>query len=793
MKTQVIILALLIILIPFVGFSAGNGNQNSKKTKSSSAFVHHNSLEAPAFKMFFKNDGSIGDPTGSFGIEYPLFSNKHPLFSGGFAVSGYVDDSLRTSWMAPSSRISEWQPGSIMSDGKPSILTDPRFRVYKLTVGDIYGGNQDYAEWPVQFGAEFKDLNKNGIYEPNLGDTPGFWGSQMIWYVINDLPVGRIFGTKGMGLEAQVSGFFFSGQNSEVDHTVFLVYKLINKSNNPIKDAIFSLYSDPDVGFPDDDLVGVDSVRSFAYAYNEKSTDNIYGGSPPAFGFGFFLGPKYFTGNPADTLTILGRKYPGYKSAEMKSFVKFVRSRPGLNDPQTGEEARFYQEGMKSNGTEISPLTEGIGGVISDNPRIFHPGYPENSTGWRDTLGYDRRMMINSGKFNMMPGDTQIIITGYIVGQGQTNLESIGVLRTTADSAKNAYSNLVSMKPGSPKTGTLKVVVVEQSEKPLNNASISIAAGYQDFYGKLIYNFENGPFSAVLYPGSYKLRIIGFDNEWGFPPDTVFHEFTISENEVTQIQEKLTRTASYLDHFDGSFTSLWKMGADWDTTYVPGDLVPWKIENGIMEWNKNSVKGKFTTGISVNLDHYSYPTFSFLTSYRMTGAGDTLFVYGSGDNGKTWVKLDSYQKESKSSWVLKSYDLESYFEKTDSVKIRFVVVKNSSVSSYAKIDDFKIVHNGYTSVHDPNSEKTGFQLLLAYPNPFNPSTTIRWIQPGNGSATIRVMNLLGQEVKVISAGAKVAGQNEQTISFSGLTSGVYFYRIDLNGKSSPTGKLMFLK
>ncbi|MCA0448069.1 MAG: T9SS type A sorting domain-containing protein [Bacteroidetes bacterium] len=795
MKVQIAFFTLLIFLISSEAFSSGKGNQDSKKTKSSAAFVHHNSLETPAFKMFFKNDGNIQDPTGNRSIEYPKGSGKSPLYAGGFAISGYVNDSLRTSWMATPSRISEWQPGSILPDGSPALSSDPRFRVYKLSVGDIYGGNQDFAEWPVPFGAEFNDLNKNGIYEPNLGDTPGFWGSQMIWYVINDLPVSRTLGTKGMGLEVQVSGFFFSDWNSKIDHTVFLVYKLINKGKNPIKDAIFSLHSDPDVGFPTDDLVGVDSVRSFAYAYNEKPTDQFYGVSPPAFGFGFFLGPKYFTGNLSDTLTILGKKYPGYKSVEMKSFVKYSGDRPDLADPNTAEEARFYQEGLKSNGTEISPLTEGIGGVISDNPRIFHPGFPESSSGWRDKVGNDRRMMINSGKFNMMPGDTQIIITGYIVGQGQTNLESIGVLRTIADSAKMAYSNLVSLKPGTPKTGKLTVVAVDQSGKPLNNSAVSIGFNSQEFSGKLNHNFENGPFSAVLYEGSYKLRIIGYANEWGFPPDTVIKDFTISANGETQIQEKLIRTASYTDRFDGTFTKQWKMGADWDTTVAPGFAFPWKITTGIgiLEWSSNVLKGKFSTGTSVNLNYYSYPVLSFLTSYRMTGTGDTLFVYGSGDNGKSWVKIDFFQKDVKATYVKKSYDLDLFFDITDSVKIRFVVVKNSTATAFAKIDDFHIVHNGYTSVPGSNSKENGFQLLPPYPNPFNPSTSIRWIQPFGGEATISVMNLLGQEVKVISAGARVSGQNEQVISFSGLSSGIYFYRIDLNGKSSPTGKLMFLK
>ncbi|MBN8705351.1 MAG: T9SS type A sorting domain-containing protein [Bacteroidetes bacterium] len=790
------LLVVLQFLIPISGFAGNSGKTDLKKEKSSAAFQHFKYLDAPGYKLYFENNGNIQDPSGNWSMEFPKNSGKYSLFAGGFALSGYVDGELRASWMASASRVEDWQPGNIVN-GSPADPTDPKFRVYGVSMGDFPGKNPDVPEWPVDLGAEFNDLNNNGIYEPDQGELPKIFGSQMLWYVINDgiteSDPNRRFKTKGMGLEAQVSAFFFAGQNAAMDNTAFIIYKFINKGAKPVNNMIFSLWSDPDLGNSDDDLVGVDSVRSLAYCYNESNTDTRYGVGVPAFGYDFFLGPKVFTGNNLDTVDILGKKYPGYKSLGMKSFVKYVRDRSDLPDPNSAAEARNYQEGKKFNGVLFNPLTDGVGGTAANNPLIVHPGFPETPSGWIDITGADRRMMINTQPFSMEPGDTQVIIVGYVIGFSGTNLTSISDLREKSDISQKGYSNLVNLKPEKPKLGTLNLTVLDLQNNPIEHASVSITPFGFSKNPKFFHNSLLGPYTSLLYEGYYHLEVIGNDEVWGWNPDTIKTDFSITEDNISNQTITVNRIPGYEDDFSGKFSNYWIAGENGDTAFTTNPVTTWRTINGYLGWPGTvQYKGRYTVKATLELKDFINPTLEFKPMYSLSTT-DTLLVYASGDNGFNWTKLDSYQAEFSGAHLKKSYSLNSFISITDSVKVKFRVVKNSITTLLTKIDDFKISHSGYTSVGEDLKGKTDFSLLPAYPNPFNPSTTIRWIQPAGGEATIRVMNLLGQEVKVFSAGNRVSGQNEQTLSFNGLASGLYFYRIDLNGKSSPTGKLMLLK
>jgi len=85
----------------------------------------------------------------------------------------------------------------------------------------------------------------------------------------------------------------------------------------------------------------------------------------------------------------------------------------------------------------------------------------------------------------------------------------------------------------------------------------------------------------------------------------------------------------------------------------------------------------------------------------------------------------------------------------------------------------------------------GFELLSNYPNPFNPETNIRFSVPENGFATLKVFNMLGQEVATLFSGMATAGHYiPATFNAGGLASGVYFSRLDFNGKSIVQRMLM---
>jgi hypothetical protein len=71
-----------------------------------------------------------------------------------------------------------------------------------------------------------------------------------------------------------------------------------------------------------------------------------------------------------------------------------------------------------------------------------------------------------------------------------------------------------------------------------------------------------------------------------------------------------------------------------------------------------------------------------------------------------------------------------------------------------------------------------YQLDQNYPNPFNPTTTIQFSLPEDAFVTMKVYNMLGQEVATLAENEEFTeGLNDVTFDASSLASGVYFYRI----------------
>jgi hypothetical protein len=87
---------------------------------------------------------------------------------------------------------------------------------------------------------------------------------------------------------------------------------------------------------------------------------------------------------------------------------------------------------------------------------------------------------------------------------------------------------------------------------------------------------------------------------------------------------------------------------------------------------------------------------------------------------------------------------------------------------------------------------TEFSLGPAYPNPFNPSTVIRYGIPRDAKVTLEVFNPLGETVATLVNEQQQAGYHETTFRASGLPSGAYFYTIRA-GDYMSSKSLMLLK
>ncbi len=107
-----------------------------------------------------------------------------------------------------------------------------------------------------------------------------------------------------------------------------------------------------------------------------------------------------------------------------------------------------------------------------------------------------------------------------------------------------------------------------------------------------------------------------------------------------------------------------------------------------------------------------------------------------------------------------------------------------------------------TDVARTNDLPTNFALEQNYPNPFsatgasaaggNPSTTIRFSLPQSAVVSLKVFNVLGQQVAELAAGAYGAGTYAVDWNAKGLASGVYYYRL-VAGKFSETKTMVLVR
>ena len=110
------------------------------------------------------------------------------------------------------------------------------------------------------------------------------------------------------------------------------------------------------------------------------------------------------------------------------------------------------------------------------------------------------------------------------------------------------------------------------------------------------------------------------------------------------------------------------------------------------------------------------------------------------------------------------------------------------------IEDSLIVDNEYTEVEEQGSLGLPAKYALSqnYPNPFNAGTVLNYSLPRSSQVTLAVYNILGQRVVTLVDGMRRAGRYNIRWDAAGLSSGIYFARLE-TGEYSRTVKMMLLR
>ena len=140
--------------------------------------------------------------------------------------------------------------------------------------------------------------------------------------------------------------------------------------------------------------------------------------------------------------------------------------------------------------------------------------------------------------------------------------------------------------------------------------------------------------------------------------------------------------------------------------------------------------------------------------------------------------------------------LNNVFELTPgaAVTVRFTVIANDGTDSVKVTGDDRVVYvNRYEFLStEGEGIPTEFALHENYPNPFNPTTTLRFDLPNISDVNLTIYNMLGQKVKTFNMRSTPAGYHSIKWNASNLSSGIYFLIIS-SKDITETHKLVLIK
>jgi hypothetical protein len=248
----------------------------------------------------------------------------------------------------------------------------------------------------------------------------------------------------------------------------------------------------------------------------------------------------------------------------------------------------------------------------------------------------------------------------------------------------------------------------------------------------------------------------------------------------------LNENEGYICGYSGVILKTTNAGTTWDslatgtsttlqkiTINANGELLACGYSGTILRSTNHGASWSAATGLTA----YTLNDIKFVnnnTAYAVTSNGQ-LFV--SNNAGATWQMENSITGN----------------------EIRSLsIVTSSKLLMFGQEGNIVKYTPNLTSTGTGNNEvPSSYKLEQNYPNPFNPSTTVKFSIPNEGSVKLAIFDITGREVKTLVNENMQSGSYEISFNGADISSGVYFYRLDVTGKAglsySDTKKMILVK
>ncbi len=261
------------------------------------------------------------------------------------------------------------------------------------------------------------------------------------------------------------------------------------------------------------------------------------------------------------------------------------------------------------------------------------------------------------------------------------------------------------------------------------------------------------------------------------PQDTIYWEFGYTASDSSSIDTLYSCGLSIV--YDGipDFLDRWNFGPKFPITIIQGNI-PVELASFNALTKDKTVELNWITATEINNKGFEIER-QAVSEQSATGKWETIgFVPGSG----TTTEPKSYSFTDNLSHTL-----------THTLNLTFTLKYRLKQIDYD--GSYKYLNEADVAVDLTPKE---FVLYQNYPNPFNPVTTISWQSPVGSHQTLKIFDILGNEVATLVDEYRDVGNYEVTFSTetlgrtSELNSGIYFYQLQV-GDISVTKKMIFLK